>query len=65
MSTLSEGDQVKCLTGDIDRLRHIGEVGTISGFARFSSYHPREASVTFADGSAAWFWLRDLEKIDD
>lgn len=59
------GDRVVCLRGDIDRQRHVNEIGVISGFARLSTYHPREASVRFEDGSAAYFWLRDLEKVED
>lgn len=64
MTDFQYGDRVKCLAGDIDRNAHAGAVGTITGFARLSSYHPREASVRFGDGSAAYFWLRDIEKID-
>ena len=59
---LQHGDKVRCLHGSIDRNVHAGDAGVVGGFARFSSYHPREASVTFPDGSTAWFWVSSLEK---
>lgn len=58
---MTEGDKVRCITPSIDR--EIGEsaVGVVDGFARLSSYHPREVMVRFSDGAADWFWMRDLE----
>lgn len=58
------GDTVQCRNGDIDNRKHAGENGKITGFARFSVYHQREAMVKFADGTSAWFWLNDLELTD-
>lgn len=56
---------VRCRTGSIDRNKHKGRIGEVSGFARLSHHHAREASVTFADGAAAWFWESDLEIVTD
>lgn len=60
---LQEGCEVKCLTASIDRQKHAGDIGVITGFARFSSYHAREAMVKFADGSSEWFWCSSLAKV--
>ncbi len=61
---LNEDDTVECLAGNIDRDQHKGAVGTVSGFARFSSYHAREVAVKDADGkSLGWFWTRDVKKV--
>lgn len=60
---MQEGDTVRCLYGDIDTKQGAGETGVITGFARFSSYHPREAMVRLNDGRSRWFWLSSLEVI--
>lgn len=61
--TIQEGDMVRCLAGDIDKQRGAGTTGRVTGFARLSSYHAREAFVSFADSpqDSGWFWVRDLE----
>jgi hypothetical protein len=64
---LNIGDLVRCRAGGCDHNRGAGEVGYITGFARFSSYHPREAFVSDSPGDAqarwcGWFWVSDLEK---
>ena len=66
-TNIQEGDKVVCKRGNIDNDRGAGLVGTVAGFARFSSYHAREVNVFFgthatldphpADG---WFWLFDV-----
>lgn len=58
-----EGDKVKCLHGDIDRGAGKGCVGYVDGFARFSTYHPREVYVK-GEGWSGWFWLSSVEKVD-
>lgn len=58
--TPQEGDRVTCFAGCIDRGIGNGETGTLTGFARLSAYHPREAMVRFDDGRSGWFWVRDL-----
>jgi len=58
------GATVVCVRGCIDPPHsRRGETGKIEGFARFSSYHAREAMVGFPDGTSAWFWVRDLEPV--
>ena len=57
---IQHGDRVMCLEASIDRQAHKGDEGIITGFARFSSHHAREAMVKFSDGSSAWFWARHL-----
>lgn len=58
---LQPGDRVQLRAGDIDHNKHMGDVGIVQGFVRFSSYHPREVSVKALDGSwAAYFWLADV-----
>lgn len=67
---LKEGDKVKTLRGSIDGNRYPGKIGYVQSFARFSSYHGREAYVTSnPEGSwhsewCGWFWVCDVEKID-
>lgn len=63
MTKIEEGSKVKCLAGNIDRGLGAGEVGYVTGFARFSSYHPREVWVSDnPDGLppraawCGWFW---------
>lgn len=58
---ITEGSRVLCTQGDIDKSQNEGRTGVVSGFARFSSYHPREALVRFDDGTSGWFWLSTLE----
>jgi len=57
---LIEGDEVCCNAASIDRKIGEGMSAMVTGFARFSSYHPREAMVRFENGDSDWFWLRDL-----
>ncbi len=63
---ICEGDKVKCKRGSIDRNIGEGEVGYVTGFARFSSYHGREVCVQSAPSHvdskwSGWFWLSDVE----
>lgn len=60
---LQHGDTVRCLAGSIDKNVGKGAVGRVTGFSRLSSYHQREAFVTFEDRPAdsGWFWVGDLE----
>lgn len=65
---VKHGDKVRCLAGSIDRNRGAGEVGYVTGFARLSSYHPREVFVSSdpnvgAPSSAwnGWFWESDVQ----
>lgn len=70
-SNLKCGDKVKCLAGNISHGQGAGEVGYVTGFARFSPYHGREAYVSSVNeyegdsGAPApwcgWFWVADLE----
>lgn len=60
--TLNIDDEVVCLNGSIDKGRGKGEVGTIVGFSRLSSYHPREAMVKIDNTFSGWFWESDLLK---
>lgn len=61
-NNLTEGSRVKCMAGDIDKRHGEGKAGVVDGFARFSKYHPREAHVSFDDGTGGgWFWLCDLQ----
>lgn len=60
---IQENASVLCAQGDIDRNKHKGETGTVTGFARFSRYHGREAMVRFQSGETAWFWVNDLTAI--
>lgn len=60
-----EGTKVRCNAASIDRRIGKGEQGTVGGFARLSSYHPREAMVHFPDGRSDWFWVRDLTEEED
>ena len=50
------GDKVTTFAGSIDRNQHKGAIGVVQGFARLSSYHPREVFVAFDDGRGGWFW---------
>lgn len=59
--TIQVGDMVRCLSHGIDRPVGKDAVGRVTGFARFSSYHSREAMVAFENSESGWFWLRDLE----
>ena len=67
MSTIHEGDQVRCKRGNIEKNLGQGLVGTVKGFARFSQHHGREVFVHFgADRldhhpASGWFWLCDVE----
>jgi hypothetical protein len=57
------GNQVRTLAGSIDERRWQGHTGRIQGFARLSSYHPREAFVTGETDGVPWggyFWVCDL-----
>lgn len=55
------GDTVTCSEASIDTPGFgKGLVGKVTGFARLSSYHSREAMVRFGDGNSEWFWERDL-----
>lgn len=65
MSEIEQGSKVKCVAGSIDQNLKKDTIGYVRGFARFSSYHPREAYVAFEDGSAYWFWMSDLEMVGD
>lgn len=67
-STISEGAKVICKRGDIDKNLRAGEVGYVTGFARFSQYHGREVRVqshpSHVDSTwAGWFWLSDVEPV--
>ena len=47
--TISEGAKVTCRRGNIDKNLGAGEVGYVTGFARFSSYPwPRSVCVGHA-----------------
>jgi hypothetical protein len=66
--TISEGDKVRCKRGDIDRNVGAGEVGYVTGFARFSQYHGREVAVQshpcHVDSKwFGWFWISDVEPV--
>ncbi len=50
------GSKVRTVHGSIDGNQHADAIGVVEGFARLSSYHPREVFVKFPDGGA-WFWL--------
>jgi hypothetical protein len=65
MEQVRSGERVVCREASIDRKLHKGSTGVVTGFARFSSYHAREAMVRFDDGSSEWFWLRDLDKVQE
>lgn len=56
---LAAGDLVVCLANSIDRPFGKGVTGRISGFARLSSYHPREVWV---DG-VGWLWECDVARV--
>lgn len=60
---IEHGARVQCFRGSIDERAHNGSTGIVTGFARFSSYHAREAIVRFDDGKSEWFWVRDLKAI--
>ena len=65
-----EGAKVRCKRGSIDRDVGAGEVGYVTGFARFSSYHGREVCVQSAPSHvdskwSGWFWLSDVELADE
>ncbi len=66
---MKRGDKVKCLTGNIDKNIGAGEIGFITGFARFSSYHAREVFISDKpEGNSTapwcgWFWLTAIEKV--
>lgn len=55
------GDRIKTLRPSIDAQKHANSTGVVTGFTRFSSYHPQEVSVR-GDGWSAWFWLADVER---
>ncbi len=57
----NEGDKVRLIENAIDAPVGDGETGVITGFARLSAYHPREAMVRLESGKSGWFWLRALE----
>lgn len=65
---IQEGDKVRCKRGNIDKNAGAGLVGTVGGFARFSSYHGREVMVRFGatkfdpHPANGWFWLSDVER---
>lgn len=67
--TIREGDKVRCKRGNIDKNLGEGEVGYVTGFARFSSYHGREVFVSDMPDRPSyppkpwcgWFWLCDVE----
>lgn len=64
--TITEGARVRCKRGSIDRNIGEGEIGYVTGFARFSSYHGREVAVQSAPSHVdskwfGWFWLSDVE----
>lgn len=62
--TINIDDTVKCSADCIDTPSYgNGLVGKVTGFARFSSYHSREAMVQFEDGRSHWFWERDLAPV--
>lgn len=66
MTDIHEGDKVICKRGNIDKNVGEGLSGTVGGFARLSSYHAREAFVSFGETrldphpANGWFWLSDL-----
>lgn len=60
-ATIKEGDRVRCKAPSIDHKVGEGEFGVVIGFARFSSYHTREALVKLESDESHWFWLGDLE----
>ena len=67
---ISHGDKVRCKRGSIDRDVGAGEIGYVTGFARFSSYHAREVMVQSAPSHvdskwSGWFWLSDVELADE
>lgn len=69
MTTVQEGERVRCLQGNIDKNLGAGLIGTVEGFARFSPYHGREVMVRFGQGAPhpadGWFWLSTVEPVDD
>ena len=60
---IKEGDTVRCTSGSIDKGAGKGAIGRVTGFARLSAYHAREAFIQFDDQpeNNGWFWVRDLE----
>lgn len=68
---LKVGDRVHCIAGNIDKGRGVGAVGYITGFARFSSYHPREVFVSDRpEGNSdqqwcGWFWESSVKRLED
>lgn len=63
MTKIELDAQVRCRDASIDRRIGKDMIGTVTGFARLSSYHGREALVRLADGRSDWFWLSDLEPV--
>lgn len=65
MSTIHEGDKVRCKRGNIEKNLGQGLVGTVKGFARYSPYHGREVFVDFGHSHPAngWFWLCHVEPV--
>lgn len=65
MTTIETGSRVRCLHGSIDKNLGAGMIGVAGGFARFSSYHPREVMVRFGQGEPhpadGWFWVSSVE----
>lgn len=66
MPTIQENDRVRCLHEGIDNGLGEDMIGRVTGFARYSSYHEREAFVKFGEGHPAngWFWVADLERLE-
>lgn len=60
---MAEGTKVHCIHASIDREIGKSATGEITGFARFSSYHAREAMVKLDSGESAWFWCSSLEEL--
>lgn len=66
---ITVGSKVRCKNRSIDRDFGAGEVGYVTGFFRFSKYHPQEVIVQSerdAHNPTWWatFWLRDVELVD-
>jgi uncharacterized protein YwbE len=60
---LHVGDRVLCLQAGIDYKVGQGQRGVVTGFARFSPHHPREAMVALPDGREEWFWVSTLVRL--
>lgn len=57
------GSKVICNANAIDKQTGKGSTGTVTGFARLSSYHPREVMVKLSETESRWFWERDVTPV--